>query len=530
MREPTCPVFRKLQKAKSLARVIKAQRNPAWPCVIQSELPPKEVSDGLADCYLRTFETVYRVIHVPTFRKDYEALWISESKPDPAFLILVKLVLAIGATAYDDNFSLRASAIHWVYEAQTWFSQPNTKPFLNIQALQIHILLLLAREVVDVGGDSVYISAGNLFRRAVIMGLHKDPEHLPQKSHFVAEMRRRLWNATLELCLQSSLASGGPPFFSMDDFDTSPPSNMDDDQLGTEEAVPKPEDQLTQVSIAIAFRKTLPVRLAVVKFLNNLRTSGTYEETLRLDAELRTSYKALTRVLQSFKSSIDPDASRFGLRIVDLMMQRYMIALHSPFFGAALRQTAFAFSRKVVVESSLKILYIIRPSLYNTTAHSNNDARSPSTDAIARIACCGANFLRLATHVAALLIAVELKTQLKDDDSLEPVPIRPDLLAVMYDSVDWSLQCIRNGETNTKGHMMTRMVVAQIDALMKNVGEDEIPQLLVNAAIEAEEACISILEKLAGQDQVERVSDESYQASFGTPSDSSWDLAVSGSR
>lgn len=30
----------------------------------------------------------------------------------------VKLVLALGAVTYNDRFSLRASAIQWVYEAQ----------------------------------------------------------------------------------------------------------------------------------------------------------------------------------------------------------------------------------------------------------------------------------------------------------------------------------------------------------------------------------------------------------------------------
>jgi len=75
------------------------------------------VSDDLVDCYLRTLENVFRIVHVPSFRRDYESLWGPDPKPDPAFVILVKLILAIGAAAYDDAFSLRKSAIHWVYEA-----------------------------------------------------------------------------------------------------------------------------------------------------------------------------------------------------------------------------------------------------------------------------------------------------------------------------------------------------------------------------------------------------------------------------
>ena len=42
---------------------------------------------------------------------------------------------------------------------------------------------------------------------------------------------------------------------------------------------------------------------AITKFLNDLGTSGTYEETLRLDTDLRASYKALRRTFQAYKSS-----------------------------------------------------------------------------------------------------------------------------------------------------------------------------------------------------------------------------------
>ena len=90
----------------------------------KADLPPKYVADKPVDCYLRTTETIYRILHVPTLRRDYEALWVSDTEPDTVFLVQLKLVLAIGATTYDEQFSLRASAIQWLYEAQAWFSEP----------------------------------------------------------------------------------------------------------------------------------------------------------------------------------------------------------------------------------------------------------------------------------------------------------------------------------------------------------------------------------------------------------------------
>ncbi|KAH6657072.1 hypothetical protein BKA67DRAFT_655365 [Truncatella angustata] len=526
LREGTYPVLPNLQKAKSLSKAIKANWRPAWPTSITSELPSKELSDVLVDRYLRTLESVHRIVHVPSFKRDYGALWVSEDKPDPSFLVLLKLILAIGAATYDDHFSLRISATRWVYEAQTWIAQPNTKHQLTLQGLQVHILLLFAREIVDVSGDSVYIATGDLFRRAIVMGLNRDPVHLPHKSHLVAEMRRRIWNTVLELCIQSSLTSGGPPLFSFDDFDTEPPSNLDDDQLGgTDEPIPKPLAQFTEVSLALSLRKILPIRLAITKSLNNLRSACTYEETLQLDAELRKGYKDITRVLQSFRSRLEPGTSGFGFQAVDFVMQRYMAALHIPFFGPSLEQAAFAFSRKVVIDASLKIWYLVRPTLQGLNGSHINGTNPSNSEDFSRIAACGAGMFRLAATQAGILIAAELKTQLQENDSLGPAPVRPDLLAVLRDAQSWSLHCIKSGECNIKGYLMSCMIMALVDGLIRNASSEELPHLLIKAAVKSQDTTIPILEQFARQSQSEGTA-EVHHVSYSTPSDADWDLIM----
>ncbi len=260
LREGSSEALANMQRCKSLARIIKSRRAPPWPAPPTPDLPERRVADALVACYLRTIESVYRVLHITTFQRDYDALWTSESAPDMSFIVQLKLVFAIGSTVFDEEFSLRASAVRWVYEAQTWISEPEFKSRLSIQFLQTSILLLLARDLVSVGRDSVWVSAGALLRRAVSMGLHRDPAHLPKRSTFAAEMRRRLWNTILEVALQSSLNSGGPPLLSLDDFDTEPPANFNDDQLVADGSLPRPDDELTQASMSIAIRKTFPAQ------------------------------------------------------------------------------------------------------------------------------------------------------------------------------------------------------------------------------------------------------------------------------
>src|SRR5690606_21786597 len=150
----------------------------------------------------------------------------------------------------------------------------------------------------------------------------------------------RLWNTILELAVQSSLESGGPPLISLDDFDTEPPGNFDDEQLTGDQTAHdhrggKPLSEFTQTTVAIALRRVLPQRLAIVKHLNDLSASGTYAETLRLDAEWRNAYKSLTQTLQSCckpsYSSSRSGPSDSALRAVDFLMRRYFLALHLPY-------------------------------------------------------------------------------------------------------------------------------------------------------------------------------------------------------
>jgi hypothetical protein len=394
-----------MQRCKQLARTIKSQRTPAWPCLPTPDLPSRPVADDLVDCYLRTSERTYRVLHVPSFRKDYEALWVTGTEPEKTFLVQLKLILAIGATTYSPYFHLRPSAIRWVYEAEAWLANPSLKHRLGLQYTQIHILLLIAREMVAVGEDLVWISAGSLLRSAVHMGLHRDPNNLPPRTTFANEMHRRLWSTILELCLQSSLNSGGPPLISLQDFDTLPPSNLDDEQLAIPDAVPKPASEFTQASVAIALRDMLPARLAVCKFLNDFNSSGSYEETLKLDAEFRASYKAMRRKFQSFETGAG-SLSEFEISTAEIIVHRYLAALHMPFFSSGLKDTAHAYSRKVVVDASLKMWYAASLSSdVGSTPYSGVSHCIEKTD-IARITACGSGFFRLSMTTALLIIGV----------------------------------------------------------------------------------------------------------------------------
>ncbi|KAF7556686.1 hypothetical protein G7Z17_g1240 [Cylindrodendrum hubeiense] len=520
--EDTSRAMAGIKRCKSLGKLIKLRRAPLWPSPPTPDLPSKDVADKLVECYLRTSESVYRVVHIPTLMRNYEALWMPNAKSDPAFLVLLKLVFAIGATTYDSQFSLRTDAIRWVYEAQTWNSAPEFKSRLSMQSLQINILLILARETAGVGRDLVWVAAGALFRTAMYMGLHRDPAHLSSRTKFTAEMRRRLWNVILEIGLQSSMSSGGAPLISLDDFDAEPPGNFDDDQLLDEDAIPKPDDQFTQVSILRALCSTFPIRLAVAKFLNNLNSNSTYEETLRLDAELRTSYKDLCRTLKKFESTTGESPSQFSMRLVDFIMRHYLSSVHVPFFERALHETAYAYSRKVVIDASLNIWCAVYP------ASSLNGAASSEEDDFARLVACGGTHCRTIAMQGALLIGVEVKSQLQEEESLGPVRLRPSLLPVVEEAKAWCWRCIEAGETNIKGYLVLCMLSAQVDGLLRGLYRSEFPKILIEAVEKAEENASLILEEKAALGEPEEAAYGLTQMSLDTTPEliEGWDFMM----
>lgn len=474
---------------------------------------------------MRTIETIYRILHIPTFMKDYEALWQSDTQSHSPFLVQLKLVLAIGATMYDDTFSMRSTAIQWIYEAQTWVSNPESKSRLTLHALQIDVLLLIAREIADVGGETIWVSAGALYRRAVHMGLHRDPDFVPQRTAFPAEMRRRLWNTILELSLQASITSGGPPFVSFDDFDVDPPGNFDDDQLAAENPKARLEGDFTETSIAIALRKTFPARLAVAKFLNDVGSHGTYEQTLSIDRDLRATYKLMCRSLQA--CAADASTSTFGANCLDIILHRYLSALHAPYFGPTLRDAAYAYSRKVVVESSLKIWRI--PHACTTTLQHSNTSAPLCKEYLRRLTVCGSGFFRTVTFQAVLLISVELRMQLQEEEeSLSSVLLRPDLTAVIVDARLWSLQVLQAGETNIKGNLLICVLASQLDVLRVGLHKDQIPSALILEAEDAAKTSFQILEDLATDGRAQGSPDLGAM-SFEYPPDQSedWQFLVS---
>jgi Fungal specific transcription factor domain len=174
-----------LQKCKFLAKGIKTSRPTR--CLMSPEpaLLGKEFADKMARLYISRFESVFRILHIPSFWTEYEQYWRDPADAADGVKFTIQLVIAIGCSLYRDPLDsdqVCSAMSQWVYAAQAWLSAPMEKDRLSIRGLQVQCLLILARQILSVSGDLIWISMGTLLRTAMQLGLHRDPKHFTKMS------------------------------------------------------------------------------------------------------------------------------------------------------------------------------------------------------------------------------------------------------------------------------------------------------------------------------------------------------------
>lgn len=307
--------------------------------------------------------------------------------------------------------------MRWVYEARIWQLQPSEKSRINLSGLQVSCLLHVARDICGVGSDLTWASAGTLMRMALYTGMHRDPDHLPKMSLLAAEIRRRLWATILEILTQSSMESGGPPLISMDDFDTKPPGNYnDEDLLGENESTqppsPQPLTTFTDTSIQLAILNSIKVRLYIASYLNEFRSVPSYDKTLSLNADLMSASRGLDALLRVYQSQ-QPGPSSFQLCAAEHIIQRYFLALHFPWLGFAKNDPRYYFSRKMCVEIALRNQKEgqVHGFFALSSARGNNNTAS---DDFGRLLVCASGGFRYIGTQCLLALLLELLWELEE--------------------------------------------------------------------------------------------------------------------
>jgi hypothetical protein len=367
----------------------------------------------------------------------------------------------------------------WIYAAQTWLSGPLEKDRLNISGIQIYCLTILARQIFSVGSELVWVSVGSLIHRAMQIGLHRDPKHLPAMSLLEAELRRRIWASILEFCIQSSLDSAMPPRISLDEFDTEAPSNINDDEIdeSTKTLQPKNKGSYTSTSMQLLLLDSMPTRLRILQVLNSLHAELSYEEVILLDSKMTH----VSRACNNFtKKNTGAGITSFHRNMLDHLVRRCLLPLHCPFASKARSNPCFYYSRKVSLDTAMALI-------------------SPEPDEIfSRLMVIGGGFIKENIVFAASVINLELLALVEDqrlDGTLYRNPQSREILKqTVRDILSLSAERVRHGETSTKLHMFLSMVMAQVEAVEAGTQcEDRIAQ----SARDSLEICQELLQPQA---------------------------------
>ncbi|KAH8897206.1 hypothetical protein GQ53DRAFT_887450 [Thozetella sp. PMI_491] len=447
------------------------------------------MADILIGNYLRTFETIHRIVHVPTFRREYELLWDESTPVSTDFIIQVQLCCALGALVYDEEFSLRPQAMQWVQEAGAWL-ESSAKPRLIMSTIQTICLHRIARESMQgTYGDRVWILSRSIIRSAMSISLHRDSSKLPGLSRAQAEMCRRLWTTILELALGSCLDPGAAPLISLEDFDCSLPFNFDDVQLNLDvDDNPQPQslEQHTDSSFQIALESSLPIRLAIAKFSTGLK-AGSYQEALRLSDE----YSCACRSLSSALRALRPSLSECQRQYCEMLMYRYIFTLNIPYMVVGSKSPAYMLSRKACIDAAVNLAHSSLP-LASTqepllaTIRTMNMAEPQGTDFV-RLWICGSGPFRTVLFQAVMVIAAELLASVDESNgsfrwsmglAVASSPLYGDmraleLLSLLRVAAQWTIRRMRAGQETNKDHFFVALAIASIDALMKGMSVKE---------------------------------------------------------
>ncbi|EPS34233.1 hypothetical protein PDE_09197 [Penicillium oxalicum 114-2] len=409
------------------ARVIKSERAVKYytqlgPPNITNNLLPKSTCDRLVMLYLHTFESVFRVLHTPTFMQQYELYWNNPHGASRAFPSTLALVLTIGACFIPETEAdeLQLLAPKWIAGAQFWLTESFEKFDIDLSVLQVSTLLFLARQTVLDPSELVWISGDFPLRIAVGLGLHKESRiHFPEFSPLESEMRKRLWATILEMSIQSSLDTGMPPSISNDDFDSEPPSNIDDVDISNLSAGPDIPDGFTQSTVQRMLMQTMALRLQILRYCNSLKKAPgqDYQWVVKLGMQLDAMCHSHTATLQSYQRDCNPDTPKptdFQIHLLNMLTRRFLLALHSPFAVDAKVDQSFYFSRKVVTENALACLSPIQ--LASQAPMPADSPPETQQQELLRLKVRGGDIIRHTLCHATAILIVELTAELEKND------------------------------------------------------------------------------------------------------------------
>ncbi|KAK0652105.1 hypothetical protein B0T16DRAFT_405435 [Cercophora newfieldiana] len=330
---------------------------------LESLLPSREEADSLVSIYLDQFEQIHRIIHIPSFRREYSKFWDPTVTRSAAFTCLVLAMIGITSCLDESPLprkfekmisSCHHRAVRMIEATEQWQARQSEKHRRLIH-YQIACLLYLAKRINTVKKKRFWKSAGAMTQDAISVGLHREPSRIGQNVHitpFNQEMRRRIWATITSYDVQASFDHGLPTILCSLHQDTEPPSNIDDDEFDedTAELPPsKPATEYTFSSYQSLSRQSLALRLELNRVLTGRPDELDYEQVIRYTNEINQEIDSLP----SWDVSTDRTRPSAGgvlkkpllaYTLLHIQLRQYIIPLHQPYLKLRKTNSKYQYS------------------------------------------------------------------------------------------------------------------------------------------------------------------------------------------
>ncbi|KAK8129866.1 hypothetical protein PG999_002246 [Apiospora kogelbergensis] len=304
-------------------------------------LPKKALCDQFLQVYLMASESIYRVVHIPSFMSIYNRWW-EGSVQSESFLPQLLSILCIGYRFTGPGKGLQPDrdGVHIPTACslvRAWLDGLRGKQLVDFGTLQAEVLLLLAQRMINPKNQETWTHLGLIVRMAMTMGLHRDASEFPRKiSAYWGEQRRRLWYTILELDVQISTQCNLPVCVRDGDFTCRPPRNLNDDEIYVDMAeLPesRPIDHMTDSQIQVYASSTLRYRFKVVDLINRIDSLTDYQQVIECGTALERALDDIRTVTPRMLPATPEERNKqWAVRtVLDMHCRRALLNLYRPF-------------------------------------------------------------------------------------------------------------------------------------------------------------------------------------------------------
>ncbi|KAK0741851.1 hypothetical protein B0T21DRAFT_120749 [Apiosordaria backusii] len=362
---------------------------------LEALLPSQEDADHMVSIYLDQFEQIHRIVHIPSFRKDYAKFWDPSETRNAAFTALILSIMGIASCLaaklphkFEKMVSISyANAIKWIEAVDRW-QEGQSQKHRRLIHYQIACLIYLAKRVNTMKKKRYWKNAGAMTQDAISVGLHREPSHMRSDkiTPFQQEMRRRIWATIQSYDLQASFDHGLPSILSSLHYDVNPPHNIDDDEFDedTKELPPtKPPTTYTYSSYQHLSRQSLPLRLELSRVLTGPPEDLDYARVVRYTDEINREIDALPSwdVSDADNEKADDQQTQkkplLAYTLLHIQLRQYIIPLHQPFLRLRKQNSKYQYS-EIIYYNAARDMVLLNDQLAQQGIRTLNFLREDS--------------------------------------------------------------------------------------------------------------------------------------------------------